>query len=211
MLGTGRMMGVRDAMWRSRAQETVYVLGSSRTVGRRRSGHQKIRGHVAGSAAPKPCRSSTGFNSRGTTMSIDWNAFTPWPALAGGVLIGTAAGMLVLLNGRIAGISGVVGGLLRPARGDIAWRAAFVIGLVVAPILYALFAAASALQIDASYPMLVIAGLLVGVGTRYGAGCTSGHGVCGISRLSPRSLVAIAVFMAAGFATVFVLRHLLAV
>ena len=144
-------------------------------------------------------------------MSIDWNAFTPWPALAGGVLIGTAAGMLVLLNGRIAGISGVVGGLLRPARGDIAWRTAFVIGLVVAPILYALFAAAPALQIDASYPMLVIAGLLVGIGTRYGAGCTSGHGVCGISRLSPRSLVATAVFMAAGFATVFVLRHLLAV
>jgi uncharacterized membrane protein YedE/YeeE len=142
-------------------------------------------------------------------MSIDWNAFTPWPALAGGVLIGTAAGMLVLLNGRIAGISGVVGGLLRPARGDIAWRTAFVIGLVVAPILYALFAAAPALQIDASYPMLVIAGLLVGIGTRYGAGCTSGHGVCGISRLSPRSLVATAVFMAAGFATVFVLRHLL--
>jgi uncharacterized membrane protein YedE/YeeE len=144
------------------------------------------------------------------TVSIDWNAFTPWSALAGGVLIGTAAGMLVVLNGRIAGISGVVGGLLRPARGDIAWRAAFVVGLVAAPVVYTLFAAAPALQIDASYAMLTIAGLLVGIGTRYGAGCTSGHGVCGISRLSPRSLVATAVFMAAGFATVFVLRHLLA-
>lgn len=143
-------------------------------------------------------------------MSIDWNAFTPWSALTGGVLIGTAAGMLALLNGRIAGISGVVGGLLRPARGDIAWRAAFVVGLVAAPVVYALFAAGPALQIDASYAMLVIAGLLVGIGTRYGAGCTSGHGVCGISRLSPRSLVATAVFMAAGFATVLVLRHLLA-
>ena len=144
------------------------------------------------------------------TVSIDWNAFTPWPALAGGALIGVAAGMFALLNGRIAGISGVVGGLLRPARGDIAWRAAFVIGLVAAPVVYALFAAGPALQIDASYAMLVIAGLLVGIGTRYGAGCTSGHGVCGISRLSPRSLVATAVFMAAGFATVLVLRHLLA-
>lgn len=141
-------------------------------------------------------------------MSIDWNAFTPWPALAGGILIGAAVGMFALLNGRIAGISGVLGGLLRPTRGDIAWRAAFVIGLVAAPIVYALFAAWPALQVDASYPALGIAGLLVGIGTRYGSGCTSGHGVCGISRLSPRSLVATAVFMAAGFATVFVLRHL---
>ena len=141
-------------------------------------------------------------------MAIDWNAFTPWPALAGGILIGAAVGMFALLNGRIAGISGVVGGLLPPARGDVAWRAAFVIGLVAAPIVYALFAAWPALQVDASYPALGIAGLLVGIGTRYGSGCTSGHGVCGISRLSPRSLVATAVFMAAGFATVFVLRHL---
>jgi len=141
-------------------------------------------------------------------VSIDWNAFTPWPALAGGILIGAAVGMFALLNGRIAGISGVLGGLLRPTRGDIAWRAAFVIGLVAAPIVYALFAAWPALQVDASYPALGIAGLLVGIGTRYGSGCTSGHGVCGISRLSPRSLVATAVFMAAGFATVFVLRHL---
>jgi uncharacterized membrane protein YedE/YeeE len=113
-----------------------------------------------------------------------------------------------ILAGELAGA-----GVGFAVTGDIAalsWRAAFVVGLVAAPIAYALFAAVPALEIDASYAMLVIAGLLVGIGTRYGAGCTSGHGVCGISRLSPRSLVATAVFMAAGFATVLVLRHLLA-
>ena len=113
------------------------------------------------------------------------------------------------LNGRIAGISGVLGGLLKPVRGDIAWRAAFVLGLVGAPLVYALFAVLPAVQIEAGDGALIIAGLLVGVGTRYGSGCTSGHGVCGLSRMSPRSLVATVTFMAAGFATVFVLRHLL--
>ena len=142
-------------------------------------------------------------------MSIDWSAFTPWSALAGGVIIGIAAAMFVLLNGRIAGISGVVGGLLKPARGDAGWRVAFVLGLAGAPLVFLLFAALPRPQIDAGYLALVVAGLLVGVGTRYGAGCTSGHGVCGVSRLSPRSLVATAVFMGAGFATVFVSRHLL--
>ena len=142
-------------------------------------------------------------------MTLDWNHFTPLAALAGGALIGLAAALFVLLNGRIAGISGVLGGLLVPTRGDVAWRLAFVLGLVGAPLLYRLFAALPTLQIDAGYGSLVLAGLLVGVGTRYGAGCTSGHGVCGLSRLSPRSLVATAAFMAAGFATVFVLRHLL--
>jgi uncharacterized membrane protein YedE/YeeE len=142
-------------------------------------------------------------------MSLDWNAFTPGAALAGGVLIGLAAALLVLLNGRIAGISGVIGGLLAPARGDVAWRVAFVLGLVGAPGVYGLVAAWPRLQVDASDGALVMAGLLVGVGTRYGSGCTSGHGVCGISRLSPRSLVATATFMGTGFATVFVLRHLL--
>lgn len=141
-------------------------------------------------------------------MTLDWNAFTPWTALAGGVLIGLAAALFVLLNGRIAGISGVLGGLLNPKRGDIAWRAAFLAGLVGAPLLYALVATIPRPQIDAGSGALVVAGLLVGVGTRYGAGCTSGHGVCGISRLSPRSLVATAAFMAAGFVTVLVLRHL---
>lgn len=143
-------------------------------------------------------------------MNIDWQAFTPWAALGGGALIGLAAGLFVLLNGRIAGISGVLGGLLRPARGDIAWRAAFVLGLVAAPLAYAWFAAVPVPRIDAGWGLLVAAGLAVGVGTRYGSGCTSGHGVCGLSRLSPRSLVATLSFMGAGFATVFVLRHLLA-
>jgi uncharacterized membrane protein YedE/YeeE len=142
-------------------------------------------------------------------MSIDWNSFTPLAALAGGVLIGAAAAMLALLNGRIAGISGILGGLLRPVRGDMAWRLAFVLGLAGAPLAYALFAALPAPRIDAGHGALVLAGLLVGVGTRYGGGCTSGHGVCGLSRLSPRSLVATAAFMGAGFATVFVTRHLI--
>jgi len=142
-------------------------------------------------------------------MSVDWNAFTPWSALAGGVLIGVAAAMFVLLNGRIAGISGVIGGLLKPTPGDIAWRAAFVVGLLGAPLAYSLFAALPKPQIAAPNGALVLAGLLVGIGTRYGSGCTSGHGVCGLSRLSPRSLVAAAAFMGAGFITVYAIRHLL--
>ena len=140
-------------------------------------------------------------------MSIDWHAFTPWSSLFGGMLIGLAAALFVLLNGRIAGISGVLGGLLTPVRGDVMWRVAFVGGIVVAPLAYSLFITLPPVQIDADYAALVAAGLLVGVGTRYGAGCTSGHGVCGLSRLSLRSLAATAMFMGAGFATVFVLRH----
>jgi hypothetical protein len=142
-------------------------------------------------------------------MTIDWTAFTPWAALAGGVLLGIAAGMFVLLNGRIAGISGLLGGLLAPKRGDIAWRTAFIAGLIAAPLVYALFTALPTPRIDAGTGALAAAGLLVGIGTRYGAGCTSGHGVCGLSRLSLRSLVATLAFMGAGFATVFVLRHVI--
>lgn len=142
-------------------------------------------------------------------MTIDWNSFTPWASLTGGVIIGLAAAMFILLNGRIAGISGVLGGLLKPVRGDISWRVAFIAGLLGAPLLYALFTELPRPQIDAGYAGLVAAGLLVGVGTRYGSGCTSGHGVCGISRFSPRSLVATAAFMLAGFATVFAARHLI--
>jgi uncharacterized membrane protein YedE/YeeE len=142
-------------------------------------------------------------------MSIDWNVFTPWSSLAGGMLIGLAAAMFVLLNGRIAGISGVLGGLLAPVRGDVLWRLAFVGGIVVAPLVYSVFLVLPQVQIDANYAALIAAGLLVGVGTRYGAGCTSGHGVCGLSRLSLRSLLATLTFMGAGFAAVFVLRHLL--
>jgi len=141
-------------------------------------------------------------------MMVDWNAFTPGRAVAGGVLIGLAAAMLVLLIGRIAGVSGVLGGLLRPRRGEIGWRAAFLAGLLAAPIAHALVAAWPRPRIDADMEILVIAGLLVGIGTRYGSGCTSGHGVCGISRLSPRSLVATVAFMAAGFETLYVVRHL---
>ena len=140
-------------------------------------------------------------------MTIDWNAFTPGSALAGGVLIGVAAALFLLLNGRIAGISGVIGGLLRPARGDVAWRAAFVIGLIGAPAVYGLFGVLPAMRIDAQFGALILAGLLVGIGTRYGSGCTSGHGVCGLARLSPRSLVATVAFMGAGFATVYLTRH----
>ncbi len=142
-------------------------------------------------------------------MTIDWNQFTPLTALAGGLLIGLAAALLVLMTGRIAGISGVLGGVLTAQRGDLGWRAAFVLGLVGAPLVYALFATVPEPQIDAGDGLLIAAGLLVGIGTRYGAGCTSGHGVCGISRGSPRSLVATATFMSVGIATVFVTRHLL--
>ena len=142
-------------------------------------------------------------------MHIDWVAFTPWTALAGGILIGIATAMFVLLNGRIAGISAIIGGLLRPSLPDIGWRLAFLAGLVIAPSLYGAFVYLPQLKIDAGYATLIAAGLLVGVGTRYGAGCTSGHGICGISRLSPRALVATAVFMLTGFATVYVVRHLI--
>ncbi|MBV8247076.1 MAG: YeeE/YedE family protein [Comamonas sp.] len=141
-------------------------------------------------------------------MTIDWNAFTPWAALAGGALIGLGAAIFVLLGGRVAGISGVLGGLLKPVRGDIAWRLAFLGGLIAAPVL--LSGGQVQAHIDADWSALIVAGLLVGIGTRYGSGCTSGHGVCGLSRLSPRSLVATLSFMAAGFATVYVIRHLVA-
>ena len=140
-------------------------------------------------------------------MHIDWQHFTPWSALAGGMLIGLAAALLILFNGRIAGISGILGGLLRPRSGDLGWRIAFLAGLIGTPLLYPLWQALPPVQIDAGTPALIVAGLLVGVGVRYGAGCTSGHGVCGLSRLSPRSLAATCAFMAAGFLTVYLLRH----
>ena len=135
--------------------------------------------------------------------------FTPASALIGGALIGLSASLFLVLNGRIAGISGILGGLLAWPRGDTAWRLAFLLGLVAAPAVYSLFAPLHAVRVDAGSATLVGAGLLVGLGTRYGAGCTSGHGVCGLSRLSPRSLAATVAFMGAGFATVFVVRHLI--
>ena len=142
-------------------------------------------------------------------MMIDWANFTPWAALAGGALIGLAASLFVLFNGRIAGISGILGGLLQWPKGDAAWRVAFLLGLVAAPLVYGRFAALPVVQVDAGAATLVGAGLLVGLGTRYGSGCTSGHGVCGLSRLSSRSLVATFAFMGAGFVTVFIVRHLI--
>ncbi len=142
-------------------------------------------------------------------MTIDWNNFTPWTSLAGGAVLGLSAALFVLLNGRIAGISGVLGGLLRPRAGDLAWRIAFVGGLLVAPLVFGLFMELPTMQVAAEAPLLVVAGLLVGVGTRLGSGCTSGHGVCGISRLSPRSIVATLSFMASGFLTVFLTHHVL--
>ncbi len=143
-------------------------------------------------------------------MTIDWSNFTPWSSLAGGIVLGIASAMFVLLNGRILGISGIVGGLLRRGASDIGWRLSFVLGLLAAPAVWSWFAAPAQVRVDAGWATVVIAGLLVGIGTRFGAGCTSGHGVCGLSRLSPRSLAATLAFMAAGFATVFIVRHLLA-
>ena len=144
-------------------------------------------------------------------ITIDWLHFTPASAFAGGLLIGLAAALLILLEGRIAGISGIVGGLLQPLRkGDVAWRMAFALGLVAAPLLYRALAELPQSRIDAGWATLVVAGLLVGFGSRLGSGCTSGHGVCGLSRLAPRSLVATLTFMGAGFATVFAARHLFA-
>ena len=139
---------------------------------------------------------------------IDWAHFTPWTSFGGGILIGCAAALLFLSSGRIAGISGIAGGLLTPRRADIAWRIAFLLGLLLAPVAFRLFGRLPFPRIDAGFGTLLIAGLLVGVGTSYGSGCTSGHGVCGLSRLSPRSLVATLAFMAAGMATVFLVRHL---
>jgi uncharacterized membrane protein YedE/YeeE len=145
-------------------------------------------------------------------MTIDWTHFTPWSSLAGGVLLGVASALFVLLNGRILGISGILGGLLPAKTGDTSWRVTFLLGLLASPLVMKALAPAEFLhapRIDASMAMVVVAGLLVGIGTRYGSGCTSGHGVCGLSRLSPRSMAATGLFMAAGFATVFVLKHIL--
>ena len=147
-------------------------------------------------------------------MLIDWSNFTPWTALAGGALIGLASAIFVLFNGRIAGISGIIGGLIKPRAinltiSDAGWRIAFIAGLVLAPLIWQLFAALPNIQIDTSTSVTIVAGLITGFGTRYGSGCTSGHGVCGISRLSPRSMVATLIFMSFGFLTVYISRHLL--
>ena len=141
-------------------------------------------------------------------MMINWEQFTPLSSLAGGAVIGLAVAALILLNGRIAGISGIVGGLFKMQKGDMAWRIAFVAGLVAAPLIWQVFVSLPAIRIEGSYAAMAIAGLAVGIGTRYGSGCTSGHGVCGLSRLSPRSIIATLVFMGTGFAMVYVIRHI---
>jgi hypothetical protein len=144
-------------------------------------------------------------------MTVDWLNFTPWSSLAGGALIGLAASLFAVGNGRIAGISGLIGSLLQRGGEGVSEKALFLLGLLVAPLLWGLFAAMPAIEFQSGGLGLIVAGVLVGVGTRYGSGCTSGHGVCGLSRLSPRSMVATVCFMASGFLTVFVLRHLLGV
>lgn len=140
-------------------------------------------------------------------MTIDWSNFTPWASLAGGVLIGLAATALALGSGRILGVSGFVAGLFER---DGEWNARFALlaGLVLAPVLVGLVHAQAAPLPDVGWPAIVAGGLLVGFGTRLASGCTSGHGVCGLSRLSLRSAVATGLFMAAAAATVFVARHL---
>ena len=143
-------------------------------------------------------------------MTIDWIHFTPWLSLAGGILLGLASAAFILVNGRILGISGILGGLLVPRLGDIGWRIAFLLGIAAAPFVSGLILTSGYLEaprIEAGYIAIAIAGLLVGFGTRYGSGCTSGHGVCGLSRLSPRSLVSTLTFMGLGFLVVYVMRH----
>lgn len=144
-------------------------------------------------------------------MLIDWNNFTPISALAGGALIGLGAALFALFNGRIAGICGIAAGLIKPQKNDISWRLAFIGGLIAAPLIWTLVAPLPTIEIEASSGLLAIAGLIVGISTRYGSGCTSGHAVCGISRVSPRSLIATLAFMSTGFLTVYVMRHLLGV
>ena len=144
-------------------------------------------------------------------MNIDWAHFTPFASLTGGIILGIASAIFILVNGRILGISGILGGLMPPKLGDTFWRISFLLGLLVAPTVFHAVVPAeyiTAPRIDATDMMVVIAGLLVGIGTRYASGCTSGHGVCGLSRLSPRSLVATISFMSAGFVMVYVMRHL---
>jgi uncharacterized membrane protein YedE/YeeE len=136
--------------------------------------------------------------------------FTPISALIGGALIGLSAAGLLLLNGRVAGISGILGGVIEGERDELAWRLAFLVGLIAAPLLLAASGALTPrVEIVASGPAVVVAGLLVGFGTRLGLGCTSGHGICGLARLSPRSLVATLTFMAAGALVVFLARHVI--
>ena len=147
-------------------------------------------------------------------MTLDWNGFTPWSALAGGVLIGLATALYLLGNGRVAGIAGIVAAPLRAVLTGSGLaaereRLLFIGGLLLAPWAWQLFALLPVARVDVGLPLIALAGLLVGVGVRMGNGCTSGHGVCGLSRFSLRSLVNVLAFMGAGAAMVFVMRHAL--
>ena len=143
-------------------------------------------------------------------MQINWLEFTPGPALLGGMILGLAAALYVHLHGRILGISGIISGLLHPKSGDVSWRLSVILGLLSAPLWAAVLFEMHPIQvIDASWAAIVVAGLLIGFGAVYGSGCTSGHGICGLSSLSPRSMVATLSFMLAGFITVFVIRHMI--
>jgi uncharacterized membrane protein YedE/YeeE len=145
-------------------------------------------------------------------MTIDWIHFTPWLSLGGGILLGLASAAFILVNGRILGISGILGGLLVPRLGDVGWRITFLLGMAASPFVASLLLPVDYLEaprIEAGYIAIAVAGLLVGFGTRYGSGCTSGHGVCGLSRLSLRSLVATLTFMGFGFLVVYVMRHVI--
>jgi len=146
------------------------------------------------------------------SMQIDWLHFTPWPALLGGILLGMTASALFLHSGRILGVTGILESLLTPRAADSPWRFAFLLGMFAAPVVGKFILPAELMhapRFEANWVVVIAAGLLVGFGTRWGAGCTSGHGICGLSRLSLRSLVATLSFMSTGFITVFVIRHLL--
>ncbi|MCZ8016313.1 MAG: YeeE/YedE family protein [Limnobacter sp.] len=140
-------------------------------------------------------------------ISIHWEAFTPYSALLGGLMIGVSAVMLILLTGRVAGISGILGELIKPQSNETLWRFTFVLGMVTAPWLYMATMGSFEFESPRGPLALIVAGLLVGYGTRLGSGCTSGHGVCGLSRLSLRSLVATGVFMTVGFVVASLLMH----
>lgn len=140
---------------------------------------------------------------------IDFAAATPVSSLIGGVMIGIASSLLILVNGKIAGISGILGGVLKLKSNDMHWRILFLLGLIISPYVYAMFFPLPPINISSNHALTIVAGLLVGMGTRYGSGCTSGHGVCGLARLSLRSLIATSVFILTGIITVYITHHLL--
>lgn len=140
-------------------------------------------------------------------MTIDWESFTPWASLAGGMMIGLAAAMLLLLNGRIMGVSGIVSNVMLARPGSIKWAWAWLLGVLSTPFLFTLLGGQVPVLPKLGWAWVTLAGLFVGVGTNMGSGCTSGHGVCGLSRLSRRSVFAVMAFMGSGMATVYILRH----